>query len=270
MNKFNTIRKYIRLGFSIGFAIVFKQLFYFRSKLRHKDKYTFEERYKMVRDFAIFMVKGMHPEFRIENEELLRNQEKPCLIVSNHQSIFDILTILVHSPKPIRFVGKQELKGKPFIGVWFELMDGLYLDRDNVRQAVSVIKESTEALQKGYSVAIFPEGTRNKDPMNVNVLDFHAGSFKPAYRAKCDVVAMSIFGSFRPLGGGYEMRSFPVHAKLERIPFESFEKLSTADFAASLHEKMEANVVELRNLDQDYFAKKLHHKKVQNKFYKKG
>ena len=269
MKTFNTVRKYARLGFTIGFRILFKHIFYFKPRLKHKDEYTFEQRYKMVRDFAIFMVHHMRPEFRIENIELLRDSDKPALIVCNHQSIFDILTILVNSPRPVQFVGKSELKGKPFIGVWFEMLNGLYLNRDDVRQAVSVIKESTATLEKGYSVAIFPEGTRNKDPMNVDALDFHAGSFKPAYRAKVDVLSISMFGTFRPLGGGYEARSFPIHGKIERIPYDSFAEKKTADFALEVQKKTEENVRSFRELDADYYAKKLHKKYPKNKFWKK-
>ncbi|MCR5491514.1 MAG: 1-acyl-sn-glycerol-3-phosphate acyltransferase [Bacilli bacterium] len=268
MKALKTFFKYFRLVFVIGFRILWLQLFFFRPKLKHKDEYTFEWRYEHLREFAVKIVRHMRPDFIVNDVSAFEGLDKPALVISNHQSIFDILAIMVACPHPIRFVCKQELKGKPFIGVWVDFMDGLYLNRDDVRQAVGVIKETTKTITEwNHSGAIFAEGTRNKDPFNVNLLEFHPGSFKPAYRAKCDILMVAQFGGFRPLGPGYNDRSCPVQMHVERLAYDSFKDLSTNELSDMIHQKMEKEIIRMRQVDIEYHKKKLH-KKWPSKFWK--
>ena len=93
-------------------------------------------------------------------------ENKPLIIVANHQSLHDITTIIwflrkVH-PK---FISKIEL-GKGIPSVSYNLTHGgsVLIDRSDARQALSALKEFGQYIEKNnYTAVIFPEGTRSKD-----------------------------------------------------------------------------------------------------------
>jgi 1-acyl-sn-glycerol-3-phosphate acyltransferase len=101
---------------------------------------------------------------RFEGFELLPNN-CPLIIVSNHQSTFDIPPIVwgfrKHHPK---FVSKMELrKGIPSISYNLRHGGSALIDRNNPRQAITEITKLGKHIEKeNYSASIFPEGTRSK------------------------------------------------------------------------------------------------------------
>ena len=87
----------------------------------------------------------------------------PYIIVSNHQSLFDIpiLHTIFARHRP-RFIAKQEL-AKWLPSVSFNLRNGgsAVIDRSNARQALPAIKDLGERMTaKNFAAVIFPEGTR--------------------------------------------------------------------------------------------------------------
>lgn len=92
--------------------------------------------------------------------------DKPLIIVSNHQSLYDIPPIIYHLDKHhIKFVSKKELaKGIPSIS--FNLRHGgsVLIDRKDPSQALPAMKAFAEYLEKNnYAGVIYPEGTRSRD-----------------------------------------------------------------------------------------------------------
>ncbi len=91
---------------------------------------------------------------------------RPLVIVSNHQSLFDILSLSIlfaaHLP---RFISKQELgRGIPTVSFNLRYGGSALIDRKNRRQALAEIANLAERLNAGkFAVVIFPEGTRAKD-----------------------------------------------------------------------------------------------------------
>lgn len=90
---------------------------------------------------------------------------KPLIIVSNHQSMFDIIAISwfmrKHHPK---FISKVEL-GKGWPSVSFNLRNGgsVLIDRKNPRQSIPALSKFSKYIaQHKRSAVIFPEGTRSK------------------------------------------------------------------------------------------------------------
>ncbi len=92
---------------------------------------------------------------------------KPIIVVSNHQSMFDIIYIIWHLRRlfPI-FVSKQELaKGIPSISLNLRLSGAALIDRKDSRQAIPEIARMAKwAKSMNYAAVIFPEGTRSKLP----------------------------------------------------------------------------------------------------------
>ncbi len=91
---------------------------------------------------------------------------EPVIIISNHQSLFDIpILYTVFAKHRPRFIAKQEL-GKWIPSVSYNLRRGgsALIDRSNARQAIPEIQALAERLvERKFAAIIFPEGTRAKD-----------------------------------------------------------------------------------------------------------
>lgn len=104
--------------------------------------------------------------FTVDNQAGDLPTDKPMIIVSNHQGMFDITMIGVHMRKHHpKYVSKASLaKGIPSIS--FNLRHGgsVLIDRNNGREAIVKIKEFCQYLKKhNRAGVIFPEGTRTRD-----------------------------------------------------------------------------------------------------------
>lgn len=90
----------------------------------------------------------------------------PYLVVSNHQSLFDIPILhYIFSAHYPRFIAKREL-ARWIPSVSFNLAHGenAVIDRSNPQQALDQITKLAQvAMLRGFAIVIFPEGTRARD-----------------------------------------------------------------------------------------------------------
>lgn len=131
---------------------------------------------------------------KLKVEGLENVPKEACCFVANHQGNFDILAILAAIKKPMGFIAKKELKKVPIVSKWMENIRCVFIDRENVRESVKAINEGVENLKSGYSMGIFPEGTRSKGK---NVGEFKKGSLKMATKANVPIVPITIDGSYK-------------------------------------------------------------------------
>lgn len=116
-------------------------------------------------------------------------QDRPVMFVSNHRSIFDIVTLFPLLPNPTTFIAKNNLETVPLVSGWMRLMRCPFLDRENTSDGLRVIKDSIQLIQDGISVCVFPEGTRTPED---TMLPFKEGTFMIAQRTGCPVVPVAI------------------------------------------------------------------------------
>jgi len=117
----------------------------------------------------------------------------PVVFVANHQSNFDIPLLLGYINKPKGFIAKAETEKMPIVGGWMRYLRCVFMDRSNPRAALKAIKQGIEIVKSGYSLVIFPEGTRSVDG---SLSEFKPGSFKLAMKAGAMIVPVTISGSF--------------------------------------------------------------------------
>ena len=122
-------------------------------------------------------------------------KDTPVLYIGNHRSYFDIL--LTYSRCPIRtgYIAKKEMEKIPLLSTWMKNLYCLFLDRDNMREGLKTILQAIDYVKNGISICIFPEGTRNKNEDELDMLPFHEGSFKIAAKTNCPIIPMAISGS---------------------------------------------------------------------------
>ena len=92
----------------------------------------------------------------------LFGQDRPCVVVANHQSNYDLYVLGRVVPPRTVSIGKKSLKWIPFFGQLYWLAGNVLIDRGNGRQAKQAMLQTTETLQqRETSLWVFPEGTRN-------------------------------------------------------------------------------------------------------------
>jgi 1-acyl-sn-glycerol-3-phosphate acyltransferase len=123
-------------------------------------------------------------------------KDQTILFISNHQSYFDIPLLISSINVPKGFIAKKELETWPFISTWMKYINCIFMDRDNLRKSAESIVDGINLLKSGYSMVIFPEGTRSKGKP---VDEFKGGSFKLATKSKCLIVPLTINGTYKLL-----------------------------------------------------------------------
>ena len=126
---------------------------------------------------------------KIEVEGKENIPKEPVLFVSNHRSYFDILVLHTTSGKRPGFVAKAEMLKFPLLAWWMKDIACLFLDRNDLRSGMQMIKDGAEQIKQGISMVIFPEGTRNGEDA---MLPFKEGSLKMAEKADCPVVPVTV------------------------------------------------------------------------------
>lgn len=125
----------------------------------------FDKRKKIPTYLALFwcwcMLRIAGVKIKVEGREILEKFPQ-YVIVSNHQSYFDIFALIWILKKIPHFLAKKELFRIPIFGWCLRAADVIEIDRENPEAALSSIKK---ALAKGVDrpIAIFPEGTRSVD-----------------------------------------------------------------------------------------------------------
>lgn len=121
------------------------------------------------------------------------------VLVANHQSLVDIPLVLAAFPREIRFIAKRELGRIPLFGRAMVAAGNLFVDREDPRDAVRLIRQAEELLAKGRSVVVFPEGTRSGDG---SIGEFRPGAFHIAWKTGYPLVPVYLAGGRRALPKG--------------------------------------------------------------------
>jgi 1-acyl-sn-glycerol-3-phosphate acyltransferase len=111
------------------------------------------------------------------------------ILVSNHQSLFDIIAVLLLIPREIRFLAKREIKKIPILGFTLERSENIVIDRASGGKA---IRRALAAVSHGYSICVFAEGHRFSDN---SVHEFNEGAAWLAIATKLPCIPMAISGT---------------------------------------------------------------------------
>ena len=120
-------------------------------------------------------------------------EDRAVLYIANHNSIFDIVLFGANVRSLTGIVAKVSLEKVPLLATWMRRIYCLFLDRSDVRKGLEVVLKAIGEIKEGISILIFPEGTRNHEPGQLQ--EFHAGSFKIATKAGAPIVPVTIIGT---------------------------------------------------------------------------
>ncbi len=166
-----------------------------------------------VRKWARCMLKAAG--VTVEVHGLENFDGRPSVIVSNHQSDWDIPLVLGYLDKPYGIVAKDVLAKIPGISQWMKLLDCVFIDRNDARQAIRAINDAGKRIPEGQSLIIFPEGTRSKGE---EIGDFKPGAFKTAFKYNAPIVPVSIDGTYKIMEANNGRWIKPGHVILTVLP----------------------------------------------------
>ena len=122
-------------------------------------------------------------------------KDTAVLFIGNHRSYFDIVLTYARCRGLTGYVAKKEMLKIPLLSRWMKFLHCLFLDRSDVREGLKTILTAIDKVKSGISIMIFPEGTRNKNESELDLLPFHEGSFKIAKKSGCPIIPVSINNS---------------------------------------------------------------------------
>ncbi|MYA10640.1 MAG: 1-acyl-sn-glycerol-3-phosphate acyltransferase [Gemmatimonadetes bacterium] len=165
-----------------GSVILYRYLWPGRFR-RYADRSTAE--------WSSLVLRGAGVRLVIENAEQL-GRDRGQVLVSNHQSWFDVFALAASLPVKFSFVGKKELSRIPFLGQAWEKVGHIPIDRSDHKAAIESLQKVDEQFRAGRTIVMFPEGTRSPTG---ELARFKKGAFVMAIKSQVPVVPVAVAGT---------------------------------------------------------------------------
>ena len=208
---------------------------------KHTDEYPEVERWRHIQYILKKAIVGGNIDLVVTGLENIP-QENGFMLYANHQGMFDVLAIAATCDIPLGAVLKKELYDVPFLHQIAVCTKSFAMNREDVRQSLTVIQNVTEEVKNGRNYLIFPEGTRSK--LGNTMLEFHGGSFRCATKSKCPIVPIALIDSFKVLD---QKGSAPVKVQLhylKPIAYEEYAGMKPAEVAALVKQRIQEKIDE--------------------------
>ena len=184
--------------------------------------------YGIIRETAILGL--FFTRCKIKKVNTHQEPKQRYLLICNHQSNYDaIIAFKCLKEYPIICVTKPENLSIPVAGKWMRYAGFIPIERDDIKQAAEAISTASKFIKDDRSsICIYPEGKRNFDD---GLLDFHAGSFKIAYRSKCPIVISCVKNS-KMIKERFPFRRTKVrYSILKVLEYDEYKDKSTTEIA---------------------------------------
>ncbi len=206
--------------------------------------------------YIMFMVKKRFINF---NKETFR---KPCMVICNHQSLIDIPLALMWTPKMI-MITNERVYYSPLIGKLVQL-GGFFPASRGYEEISGKLKD---LIAEGYSIFVFPEGTRSDDG---RVKRFHKGAFYMAEELGLEILPMVMHGT------GEYIRKGEYFGRRSAITVKFLDRILPGDlsFGESYTERTKSIQhlfrTEFDAIKEDYYSTVDYHKDllIRNFIYK--
>jgi 1-acyl-sn-glycerol-3-phosphate acyltransferase len=163
--------------------------------------------------------------------------KRPCVLVSNHQSMLDIL-VLYQLFAPYKWVSKKENFSIPIIGWLMRLNRYIEIKRGRKESLETLKEDASEHLRRGSSILIFPEGTRHPGGKLGRFMD---GAFTIALENGTDIVPVVMDGTARalPKKGAILTGFADIRVQvLDPLPYDSFHDLTPPELKGRVRDLM--------------------------------
>jgi len=180
-------------------------------------------------------IKGGNITLEVHGEENIP-KEDGFIFYPNHQGLFDSLTLFASCPKPFATVIKKEAANVVLLKQVIQATGSQAIDREDIRQSMTVIQKMSEEVKQGRNYLIFAEGTRGK---NGNVPgEFKGGSFKAAQKARCPIVPCALINCFIPFDQNSIRKVTVKLIYLQPMYYEEYQNMKTVEIAAEVKRRI--------------------------------
>lgn len=169
------------IGWSVAFTLISGIFSIF--KLGERGKLAFHTIISKVCRRLVYVMINVKKKIINPGQEKF---DKPVIIIANHQSSLDILPLIMLHPKLI-MVTNNRIWNSPLFGKVIRLAD--YFPSEQIEADTGPV---ADRIRNGYSVIIFPEGTRSVDG---TIGRFHKGAFFLAEKLQVDILPIMIHGT---------------------------------------------------------------------------
>lgn len=150
---------------------------------------------RRLAEWSSAIVRRAHIDLSVEGAELATPGES-FVLMSNHQSLYDVPVIYQALQRRIRMVAKQELFRVPIWGKAMQRAGFISLDRHSRERSRRTLMASAQVLGEGTSIWIAPEGTRSRDG---SLAEFRKGGFHLALQSGARILPITLIGTRRVL-----------------------------------------------------------------------
>jgi 1-acyl-sn-glycerol-3-phosphate acyltransferase len=121
------------------------------------------------------------------------DKNRQYIFVANHISYLDAAVIVKTIRRPIRALGKIEMKRVPVFGFIYSYTV-VKVDRGNTGQRAKSVRNLKSVLKKGISIILFPEGTFNMTGQPLK--EFYDGAFRVAIETQTPIVPVLFLDAY--------------------------------------------------------------------------
>ena len=208
---------------------------------KHTNEYPEQEKWDHIHKILKYAVSAGNLDLVVTGLENFPEQDG-FMLYGNHQGMFDVVAIAATCKRPLGCVLKKELANVPLLKQITACTKSFPMDREDVRQSLTVINSVIEEVKKGRNYLIFPEGTRSKQGNTMG--EFHGGSFRCAVKAKCPIVPIAFVDSFKVLDQkGSKRLTVQIHY-LKPIEHEEFAGRNATEVAAMVKGRIQEKLDE--------------------------
>ncbi len=161
--------------------------------------------YNTVRFLFGWIVRAVYPVKIVGDKKSIPKNGK-VIVLSNHITFREVPAIVAYIPGYRHFLAKKELSEKRIPNWFFVNMGAFYVDRGKVD--LKTIKTGLNYLKEGEGLAIFPEGTRNRNGEDLQEVKGGAALF--AIKGQAPVIPLIWHSRIRPFRRNYLYVGEPI------------------------------------------------------------
>lgn len=186
---------------------------------------------KALRTWSAKLLDSFNITLDIHGQENLP-ENGPVVFVANHQGYGDIpVCCAALSTIQFGFVAKEELMKVPLYGEWIMNIRSVPIKRDDPRESLRAINTGIDYLRDGFSLVIFPEGTRSRGKPQ---REFKKGSLKLATKPGVPIIPVTINGTpaifeERGIVTGNKTVTVTIHPAIETAGMSKEEQAHLAE-----------------------------------------
>lgn len=211
-----------------------------RREAEHPERYTEEERYHLAKHVVQLMKASGNIQTKAYGTENLP-KEGGYIMYPNHQGKYDALGIIDTHALPCSVVMDKAKSQSFLVKEFIDLIQGKRLEKDNVRQSLSIINEVAKEVMSGRRYILFPEGGYEFNCKNT-VTEFKAGSFKTAIKAKAPIVPVALIDSYKVFNSfSLKKVTTQVHY-LCPIFYNEYRNMKTREIALLVQERIQQTI----------------------------